>query len=84
MQGTRAIQVRIGIIDERTEEKGDTHAYVIWGHNYLNQRRRFAYDGVRWFYQPTTRARFREVSARGVPLPVHEAMEAYIGVDAHV
>ncbi len=78
MQGTRAIQVHIGTVDTRTGEKGSTPAWLVWGHNYLNQRRRFAYDGVRWFYQPTTRSRFREVSERDIPCNVREAMKGHM------
>lgn len=46
---------------------GSTTGTVIWGHNYLNQRRQFAFDGVKFYYQPSTREPFIEVQASEVP-----------------
>ncbi len=61
-------QSRIGTVD------GSTTAWVIWGQNYLLQKRQFAFDGVVWFYQPTTRSKFMVVSEGDVPQGVRTAM----------
>jgi hypothetical protein len=52
-------------------KKYSTPAWVVWGHNYLNQRRQFATDGVKTFYQPTTRSDFIIVSESELPRKVY-------------
>lgn len=55
-------------------EGGSTTAYVIWGQNHLLQKRQFAWDGVIWYYQPTTRSNFMVVNEQDVPLSVRNGM----------
>lgn len=57
------------------EELSSTTGTVIWGHNRLNQRRQFAFDGVQWFYQPDKRSPFVPVNGDDVPKPVKDAMD---------
>lgn len=44
------------------EETGSTTGVVLFDHNKLNQRRLFAFDGGRYFYQPDLRSSFLIVS----------------------
>jgi hypothetical protein len=54
--------------------KGSTTGWVVWAHNYLNQRRQFATDGVKFFYQKTKRDPFEEVSESSLPANAAEAL----------
>lgn len=54
------------IYTERGVE-GSTSAYLTWGHNHLHQRRQFATDGVKWFYQPDASAKFGLVGQDWMP-----------------
>jgi hypothetical protein len=58
-------KVRIGYTDQ--DGNGSTTATVITAKNHLLQIRQFAFDGRRWFYQPDTTGRFRQVNPREVP-----------------
>jgi len=67
-----AEKVRIQVTDEK--ERWSTSAWVIWGSNHIMQRRQFGFDGVQWFYQPTTREAFIKVAENLVPIRVKENM----------
>ena len=69
---------RIGIKDR--DEKSSCLCYVSDFHNYLNQTRRIAFDGVKWFYQPNTRSSFIPVSESDVPKDVKERFEKHLTV----
>ncbi len=60
------VKQRIGFLDA-DGEKCSTAAYVVTGLNHLNQKRQFATDGVRFFYQPRNDAWFIIVDERDVP-----------------
>lgn len=75
-----AKKVRIGVVDQASKVRSSIGAWVIWGHNYLHQRRQFAYDGRYWFYQPTIRSAFQEIGAEWIPPAVVEAMAHHIGL----
>jgi hypothetical protein len=55
------MKTRIGTLD------GSTSATVIEAFNHLMQRRQFAWDGRYWFYQPSSREKFRKVNPMDVP-----------------
>lgn len=54
---------------------GSTMGWVVWSHNHLHQRRQFATDGVRFFYQPTTRSPFEIVSESDMPAAARQALK---------
>jgi hypothetical protein len=66
------------ILTKDREGKGLTSAWVIWGHNRLNQRRQVATDGVLFWYQPTTRSPFVPVSEQDIPDAVRRDLLAII------
>jgi hypothetical protein len=74
-------KVRILTRDEQTKEKSNISAYVVWGFNYINQRRQFAYDGRYWFYQPDNRSAFMRVNPRDLPQNVVDTMARETGIN---
>lgn len=71
-------KVRIGVAsgDKHYTVDSSTTAYVVWGQNHLLQKRQFAFDGQRWFYQPDTRTMFIQVNPMDVPENVLSIMSA--------
>jgi hypothetical protein len=63
------------------DDVGSVTGEVITGYNFLNQMREFAFDGVRWFYQPKKEAAFIEVSGSEVPDNVIQSMMRITGRD---
>jgi hypothetical protein len=58
---------------------GSTTAYLVWGQNHLLQKRQFAYDGVKWYYQPSVREKFIQVNTMDVPENVIRGMSIVTG-----
>lgn len=58
---------------------GSTTGWVVWSHNRLHQRRQFATDGVRFFYQPTVSSEFIPVSESELPDAARSALNAAKG-----
>jgi len=57
-------------------DKCSTTGWVVWAHNRLLQRRQFATDGVRIFYQPATDKPFIIVSDSELPDGARVALKA--------
>jgi hypothetical protein len=53
-------------------EKCSTTGLVVWGHNHLMQRRQFAFDGQRYFYQSNPSKLFIIVSKSDLPQGVRQ------------
>lgn len=66
-------RARIGFRDQ--DGNGSTTATVVWAHNHLNQRRQFATDGVRFFYQPGKRDSFVIVNERNIPAAARKTLD---------
>jgi hypothetical protein len=71
-------QKRIGVEDR--DGRGSCTAWVVWGFNRLMQKRQFAFEGRKWYYQPKSEAWFIPVTATEVPLPVVGAMATESGL----
>jgi hypothetical protein len=57
-------------------DKCSTSGWVVWAHNRLLQRRQFATDGVRFFYQPAKDGLFIIVSESDLPDGARAALDA--------
>jgi hypothetical protein len=66
-------QVRFLIKDR--DGKGSTTGWVVWAHNRLMQRRQFATDGVKFYYQPTKRSPFLPATESELPREAAEALK---------
>ena len=58
---------------------GSVSGWECWAHNVLIQRRQFATDGVRVFYQHKTSAPFVQVNERDLPANAREALASAMG-----
>jgi hypothetical protein len=76
-----ATKQRIVVKDGDTSS---TAAYVVTGQNHLLQKRQFAFDGRKWFYQPDNRSKFQPVNAMDVPENVVNLMHAETGITVDV
>jgi hypothetical protein len=57
-------------------DKCSTTGWIVWAHNRLLQRRQFATDGVRFFYQPAKDKPFIIVPESELPDGARAALDA--------